>query len=106
MASDDNKKSTASTPWWEELFSTGLVPAGIGVSRGAQSWLGGLGGDIASGIEGGFVSILKDLWDAWLGWIEMVLGAVIILFVLMVYFSEQTSGVAGAVGMAAMAAAA
>ena len=103
MASD--KKDT-STPWWEELFSTGLVPAGVQVSEGAQSWLGGLGGDIASGIEGGFISILKDLWDAWLGWIEIVLGAVIALFVLMVYFSEQSSGAVSAIGMAAMAAAA
>jgi hypothetical protein len=105
MASGD-KQASRSVPWWEELFATGAVDAGVQVSQGAQSWLGGLGGDIASGIEGGFISILKDLWDAWLGWIEIVLAGVIALFVLMVYFSEQTSGVAKAVGSAAVMAAA
>lgn len=80
--------------WWNPLSW---------FSEGAANWLGGLGGDVASGIEGGFVAILKDIWKFFLPFAEIAVGALIAIFTLAVYFSHETSQVAGLAARAAMA---
>lgn len=70
---------------------------------GASDWLGGLGGDIGSGIEGGFVAVVKDMLKVILPWLEIVAGALIIAFTLLIYFREQTTQAGVAIGKAALA---
>jgi hypothetical protein len=54
-----------------------------------SSWFAGIGGQVASGIEAGIVSIFKDLWDVVVGPVELFVGAVLILFALKFLFSND-----------------
>lgn len=68
-------------------------------------WLGGIGGDIASGIEGGVVAVLKDIWHVIQGPLLVLLGIGIALAVLTIYFKNDIMALGGAAaGAAAMAA--
>lgn len=80
--------------WWNPLSW---------FSQGAADWLGGLGGDVASGIEGGFIAVLKDIWKFFLPFAEIAFGALIAVFVLTVYFSERLIQVGMMAGRAAVA---
>lgn len=64
-------------------------------------WLSSMGGYIASGIEGGFLSVIKDLWDIIIGPLEIIVGSIIIMFVLTIYFKDDLFAAARIVGMAA-----
>jgi hypothetical protein len=67
----------------------------------AQNWLGSIGGSLASGIEGGFVAILKDLWKVIEGPLLVVIGIAIAAIVLVVYFKNDIMAVAGSAAAAA-----
>lgn len=72
-------------------------------SQGAADWLGGLGGDVASGIEGGFVAVLKDIAKTMIPWFEIALGIILAIFTLAVYFHEDTAKLGGMALKAAVA---
>lgn len=75
--------------WWNPIdWWNGQDESAIG------NWLGGIGGDISSGIEGGVIGIFKDLWATWKGFVFIALGAITALFVLVVYFKGETTGLA------------
>jgi hypothetical protein len=53
-----------------------------GAADAAGNWLGGIGGNIASGIEGGFAAVLIDSVKWVIPYLEIIVGAVILLWVL------------------------
>jgi hypothetical protein len=59
------------------------------------AWASGIGGDLASGIETGFVSVMKDLWSVIVGPLEMIAGILIILMTLGLAFKDDLLSVAG-----------
>lgn len=63
-----------------------------------SSWASSMGGSIASGLESGFLAIIKDLWDVILGPVEIILGALLILFAIIFIFSSDITRVAGIAG--------
>lgn len=71
--------------WPQSENPIALVPQDV------QSWLGGLGGDLASGLEGGFVSIFKDLGMVIMPWLEILLGILIAIVTLVIYFKEDAA---------------
>ena len=71
------------------------------------SWISGLGGSIASGIEGGVVALIKDIWHVIEGPLLVIAGIAIALAVLVVYFKNditQLGSSLAAFGAAAVAA--
>lgn len=56
-----------------------LFGLGSSAASGVGNWLSSIGGSIASGLEGGFISILKDLWDTIRPFLFITLGAIIML---------------------------
>jgi hypothetical protein len=80
--------------------STG--PPVVNVKPLSYNWLTGIGGDIASGIEGGVVQLLKDVWTVIEGPLLVIVGAVVFLFVIVSYFkSDIAAGATALVGAAA-----
>jgi len=65
------------------------------------SWLSSLGGDIGSGIEGGIIQVIKDLWAVVIGPLEVFLGIVIGMWVLVIYFRNDIMNIARVAAMAA-----
>jgi len=55
----------------------------------AGGWLGGLGGDIASGIEGGFIATVKDIWIVILPFIEIGIGTLIAMWAISLLFDNE-----------------
>lgn len=53
------------------------------------TWLGGLGGDIASGIEGGFVAILRSVFGWLVPYAEIAIGFLLLLWVFVYYFKDD-----------------
>lgn len=72
---------------------------------GNFGWLTGLGGDLASGIEGGVVAILKDLWSVIEGPLLIIAGLAIAFAVLIAYFKNDIMQGAAALGSVASVAA-
>jgi len=66
--------------WWDSWFNT------------VRGWIGGLGGQIASGIEGGVISVFKDLWLVILPFVEILLGALIAMWAIALYLSTTKAG--------------
>ena len=66
--------------WWDSWFN------------GVSNWLGGLGGDIASGIETGIVAILKDLWGVILPYAEIGFGMVIAFWAIAIWLMSTNAG--------------
>jgi hypothetical protein len=64
-------------------------------------WLSSLGGMIGSGLESGFVSLIKDLWDVAIGPLEVLVGGLIVMWVLTIYFAGDIMRLAGVAAMAA-----
>lgn len=83
--------------WWNPLDWPGM--RAIEDILGFRDWLGGLGGDIASGVEGGFAAIFRDLTAPLIPWFEIILGTIIAIFVLTVYFSQQIASGARLAGL-------
>jgi hypothetical protein len=69
------------------------------------SWLSSLGGDIGSGIEGGIIQVIKDLWTVVIGPLEVLLGVLIGMWVLVIYFRHDIMNVTRMVAGVAAAAA-
>lgn len=53
------------------------------------NWFKSLGADVASGIEGGFISILKDLWQTIRPFTYLALGVIIMLIVSFWFFTGE-----------------
>jgi hypothetical protein len=53
------------------------------------SWLTGLGGDIGSGIEAGFVALLQDVWNVILGPLEIIAGVLLAIVILLWIFKDD-----------------
>jgi hypothetical protein len=84
---------------WINNFGQGAqVGSGLG-DLNPLNWLSSLGGTIASGLESGFVNILKDLWTVIVGPLEVIAGVLIGVAVLTIYFKNDIASVAGLVGM-------
>jgi|SRR5215469_15464670 len=60
--------------------------------NGLANWFGGLGGDIASGLEAGQIAFIRDLWRVILPFAEIVIGALIAVWALSVYFASTPAG--------------
>ena len=66
------------------------VAQGItGLPGAVQSWFSGIGGQLASALEAGFIAGIKDLFDVIIGPLEIVVGAVIFLFALTFAFKDD-----------------
>ena len=61
-------------------------------SKAASSWLSSLGGDLASGLEAGFVGFFKDMWKVVAGPVYIALGLFILLFTLAHYYQNDIMG--------------
>jgi hypothetical protein len=61
-----------------------------------SGWLSGIGGDIASGLEGGAVAFFRDLWTVIVGPLEIIAGIAILIFFMSIYFRGDISGLMGA----------
>lgn len=66
------------------------------------SWLSSIGGGLASGIEGGVITVLKDIWQVIEGPLLVLLGALIGLWVLVIYFKDDIIKIAGMAAKAAV----
>lgn len=55
----------------------------------AKSWFSGLGGNIASGLEGGFVALLRDIGGWLIAPVEILIGAVIMFFTIGYIFKDD-----------------
>lgn len=66
--------------WWDKWFNT------------VKNWIGGLGGDIASGIEAGYVAIFKDLWNVILPFAEILIGALIAMWAISIWLLSSNGG--------------
>lgn len=66
--------------WWNSWFGN------------VSNWLGGLGGDIASGIEAGFVTLLKDIWAVVLPYMEIGIGLVIAIIGINIWILSSSAG--------------
>lgn len=73
--------------WWNSWF------------KGVNGWLGGLGGDIASGIESGYISILKDTWNVVLPFLEIIVGVMIATFAITVWLLSSDAGKSAATAL-------
>lgn len=68
---------------------------------GPSSWLASIGGALASGLEAGFVQLLKDLWNVVEGPVLIIIGVVVAVVALSIYFRAEIASVASTVTMAA-----
>jgi hypothetical protein len=89
-----------------DLFSGFLGGSAQQVASGAASlpdaitnWFSSMGGYIATGIESGFVSLLKDVWDVVLGPLEVIVGVVLILFALIFAMKDDLMQVGKGFGL-------
>jgi hypothetical protein len=53
------------------------------------SWLSGLGGLLASGLESGFIAIIKDLWKLLLPALEILSGVILLIITLAFAFKDD-----------------
>lgn len=58
---------------------------------GIGNWFKSIGGDIASGLEGGFIAFLKDTWDVLRPVLYPLIGAIIMLMASFWYFTGSGS---------------
>lgn len=94
--------------------AVGQIASGVGAGAAAivngplgdiTNWISSLGGMIASGLEGGVVTLLKDIWNVVSGPLLVIAGIVIAVVVLIVYFKNDITQAGGAVAaLGAMAA--
>ena len=72
----------------------------------AGNWLGGLGGKIASGIEGGLIAVFKDVVDSVEGYFLLTIGITIIVLAMLIYFIGDAVKILPVIGQAISMAAA
>jgi hypothetical protein len=81
-----------SSPWslLDPLtYVNDILGLGGGVAGDVNSWISGIGGSIASGLEGGVVAFLRDIFNVVVGPLEVVVGAVLIAFALVICFKDD-----------------
>jgi len=83
-------------------ISTAPPPGSSLIGSDISSWLQGIGGSIGSGIEGGIVSLLTDIWNVIVGPLEVIAGVLIAVFVFIIYFKDDIMQLAGMAAKAAM----
>jgi hypothetical protein len=66
----------------------GLDIGGVG-SNPLSSWLSSIGGSIASGLEGGAVAFIRDIFNVVVGPLEVGLGVIVIMFALVICFKDD-----------------
>lgn len=66
----------------------------------AKSWLSSAGGEIGSGIEGGFIALIRDLWNVIVGPVEIFVGVVLIVFAVALAFKNDLLQAGRMFGMA------
>jgi hypothetical protein len=64
------------------------------------SWLTGLGGMIASGLESGFVAFITDLWSGIVGYVEIFAGAMLALACILFIFKNDLMALAPLLALA------
>lgn len=69
---------------------------------GLDNWFKNIGGQIASGIEGGIVALFKDLWDVIIGPLEIAAGVVVAIVMIAYIFKDDLASIAPLVGMAVL----
>jgi len=83
-----------------------LIPGWGGLNinpfAGLDNWFKNIGGQIASGIEGGFVAIIKDLWDVVIGPLEIAAGVIVAIMVIVFMFKDDLAAIAPIVGAVAL----
>jgi hypothetical protein len=67
------------------------------VENTLSSWLTGLGGDIGSGLEAGFVALLQDVWNVILGPLEIIAGALLAGVILLWIFKDDLASLSAIV---------
>jgi hypothetical protein len=72
------------------------------IGTDVNNWLKGMGGAIGSGIEGGIVQMLSDLWSVVVGPLEVLLGVLIGMWVLVIYFKNDLMNIARIAAIAAV----
>lgn len=72
------------------------------IGQNLGNWLSGIGGSIGSGIEGGVIATLKDIWNVIVGPLEVFLGIIIAVIVFIIYFKDDIMRLAPALAMAAL----
>ena len=70
------------------LFSPALAATNT-VKNGTSNWLSGIGAQIGSGLESGFIAVLKDFWAAIRPYMYITVGASIIILIAVWYFSGK-----------------
>jgi hypothetical protein len=70
-----------------------------GLPSAVESWFAGVGGQIASALEAGFIATLKDVFSVVIGPLEIAVGAVLILFALIFAFKDDLFQAAKMFGM-------
>lgn len=81
------------TPSGGSGFNQGFIGALLG-GVDPTNWLSQLGGQIASGLEAGVASLLKDIWDAIIGPLEMIAGILLAILILVWMFRDDLATVA------------
>lgn len=59
------------------------------LTQDIQSWFSSLGGQLASGLEAGFIAGLKDLWNVIIGPLEIAVGVFLIITALVFAFKND-----------------
>lgn len=77
-----------------------ILGLGGGVAGDVNSWLSSVGGSIASGLEGGVVALLRDIFNVVVGPLEIVVGVVLIVFALVLAFKNDMLQAARIFGLA------
>jgi hypothetical protein len=83
-------------------IAAAAAPQATNATQSAQSsalpnWLQSLGADVASGLETGFVAILKDMWKVIVGPMFIGIGVFIAMFTLSRYFQGDIAGLASVI---------
>jgi hypothetical protein len=77
------------------------VPKGSQLDLNPLNWLSSAGGLIGSGIEAGFVDLLKDIWNVILGPIQVLAGILVLTFTLIYLFKNDIAQAGMLVALAA-----
>jgi hypothetical protein len=85
-------------------INTGVLKGAqqVGAETSPSNWLSSLGGLIGSGLEGGFVALLKDIWAVIVGPLEIITGFIIVAVALGLAFKDDLLAVAGPIAMGAV----
>lgn len=99
--SEDAANKAAQQLQGQGIIGTSPPPGTNLIGADVTNWMKGLGGSLASGIEGGVITTLKDLWNVIVGPLEVFAGIAIAIFVFIIYFKDDIMKLAPMIAMAA-----